>query len=60
MVDTAHGELASKGMLGVGDKEGEDNSDFVDEESGRPGSSHWARDMRSLMQSFLQLFKHSR
>ncbi|OJJ81247.1 uncharacterized protein ASPGLDRAFT_50782, partial [Aspergillus glaucus CBS 516.65] len=24
-----------------------------------PRGSHWARDMRSLMQSFLGLFKHS-
>jgi len=30
------------------------------EEPGRPKRSHWARGMRSLTQSFLELFKHSR
>ena len=30
MVNTACGELANKGKPGVGDKEGEDNSSFMD------------------------------
>ena len=32
MVDTARGELTNKGKPEVGDKEGEDNSGFMDED----------------------------
>jgi len=30
------------------------------EEHGRLGGSHWERDVRSLMQSFWELFEHFR